>query len=159
MLQLTLLVLIGIANGAPILAENLLQRRLDHPIDFGVTFIDGRQLLGRSKTIRGFVAALVITAAGASLMGFPATLGALIGFGAMCGDLVSSFLKRRLGIPPSGMALGLDQIPEVLLPLLLVKSTFGLEWIQILKMTLLFLVFELLISRILFRMRIRKQPY
>lgn len=159
MLQLQLLVLIGIANGSPIVAEYLLKRRLDQPLDFGVTFFDGRPLLGRSKTIRGIVAALVITAASAPIMGYPAALGALIGLAAMGGDLISSFLKRRLGIPPSGMALGLDQIPEVLLPLVLVKPCFGLEWPEILKMALLFLVFELLISRILFRLRIRKQPY
>lgn len=159
MLQFQLLLLIGIANGAPILAENLLQRRWDHPIDFDVTLTDGRPVFGRSKTIRGLVAALATSTAGASIMGFPAPLGAVIGFGAMCGDLFSSFLKRRLGIPASGMALGLDQIPEVLLPLLLVKSNFALEWAEIVKLTLLFLVFELLISRILFRLRIRKQPY
>lgn len=159
MLQLQLLVLIGIANGSPILAEYLLQRRLDDPIDFGIAFVDGQPLLGRSKTIRGFVTALVITAAGASIIGIPAAVGALIGFGAMLGDLFSSFVKRRLGIPASGMALGLDQIPEVLLPLLFVQSRFELEATELLKMTLLFLVFELLISRLLFRLRIRKQPY
>jgi len=159
MIQFQLLLLIGIANGAPILAENVLQNRCNQPVDFNVTFIDGRRLLGGSKTIRGIVAALVAATAGALIMGLPAALGALIGFGAMSGDLLSSFVKRRLGVPASGMALGLDQIPEVALPLLIVRSSCGLEWEDILKLTILFLVFELFISRILFRLRIRKQPY
>ncbi len=159
MIQFQLLLLIGIANGAPILAENVLHRRLDYPIDCHLNFFDGRRLLGASKTIRGLVAALLTTTAGAAIMGLPAALGALVGIGAMCGDLISSFLKRRLGIPSSGMALGLDQIPEVMLPLLIVQPRCGLDWEDILKLTLLFLVFELFISRILFRLHLRKQPY
>ena len=35
----------------------------------------------------------------------------------MTGDLFSSFIKRRFGSAPSSQALGLDQIPESLLPL------------------------------------------
>lgn len=159
MIQLQLLVLIGIANGAPILAENMLHRRLDYPVDCHVTFVDGRRLLGSSKTIRGLLAALLTTTAGALSMGLPASLGAWIAVAAMSGDLMSSFIKRRLGIPASGMALGLDQIPEVMLPLLIVQSNYDLEWEDILKLTLLFLVFELFISRILFRLHLRKQPY
>jgi CDP-2,3-bis-(O-geranylgeranyl)-sn-glycerol synthase len=99
------------------------------------------------------------TGLASAAMGLTIESGVVIGVGAMTGDLLSSFLKRRLGIAPSGMALGLDQIPEVLLPLLLVKGQFALTYDEILKLSLLFLVFELLISRILFRLRIRKQPY
>lgn len=159
MLQFQLLFLVGLANGAPILAEYLLHRRLDYPIDFRAHFIDGRPLFGRSKTIRGIVAALVTATTGASIMGLPISLGAWIGFGAMAGDLLSSFFKRRLGIPASGMALGLDQIPEVLFPLLLVRPGLNLHLADILALTVLFVVIELLISRVLFRLRIRKQPY
>lgn len=159
MLQVQLLVLIGIANGAPILAENILKHRFGRPVDGDLLFIDGKPLLGRSKTIRGLCAALLMAGSGAWLMGFPLSTGLTIGLGAMCGDLLSSFVKRRLGIPSSGMALGLDQIPEVLLPLLLVRREMGLEASDLLAMTLLFFAFELVISRILFRLRIRKQPY
>ena len=49
--------------------------------------------------------------------------------GAMAGDLVSSFMKRRLRLKSEAQAVGLDQIPEVLLPLLLRKSRLGLSGI------------------------------
>lgn len=159
MLPFELLFLLGIANGAPILAENLLHRRFDHPVDFHARFFDGRRLFGPSKTIRGIFSAVLTTTMAAWFMGFPLSLGVWIGLGAMGGDLLSSFAKRRLGIPASGMALGLDQIPEGLVPLLLVRTVLGLSLTDILALTVLFAVLELLISRVLFRWHIRKQPY
>lgn len=159
MLSLQLLILVGIANGAPILADYLLQQRLATPLDCGSRFVDGRPLFGRSKTYRGIIAALTASGLASAAMGLSLASGVVIGAGAMTGDLLSSFLKRRLGIAPSGMALGLDQIPEVMLPLLLVQQRFALTYDEIFKMSLLFLVFELLVSKILFRLRIRKQPY
>src|SRR5262245_45390103 len=37
---------------------------------------------------------------------------------AMTGDLISSFVKRRMGLAPSDRVTGVDQIPESVLPLL-----------------------------------------
>ena len=47
--------------------------------------------------------------------GLPATVGTPLGGGAMLGDALSSFIKRRMGAAPSSRATGLDQIPEALL--------------------------------------------
>jgi CDP-2,3-bis-(O-geranylgeranyl)-sn-glycerol synthase len=136
-----------------------LKSRFNQPVDFDFLFLDGRPLFGRSKTLRGVVAAVLLTGAGAVLLGLPATVGLCVGAGAMAGDLFSSFVKRRLGIPASGMALGLDQVPEVLFPLLLVRSTVGLAAGEIVGLTIAFFVLELLLSRLLFRLHLRKQPY
>jgi CDP-2,3-bis-(O-geranylgeranyl)-sn-glycerol synthase len=57
------------------------------------------------------------------------------------------------------MALGLDQIPEALLPLLITQPVHRLGLVEMLEISLVFLVLELLLSRILFVLRIRKQPY
>jgi CDP-2,3-bis-(O-geranylgeranyl)-sn-glycerol synthase len=57
------------------------------------------------------------------------------------------------------MALGLDQIPESLLPLLVVQRQFDLEWMDIVQLTLAFMVLELVLSRIFYILQIRKQPY
>ena len=43
----------------------------------------------------------------------------------MAGDLLASFLKRRFGLKVHAQAIGLDQIPEALLPLLLNTSAGG----------------------------------
>jgi hypothetical protein len=69
------------------------------------------------------------------------------------------FLKRRLNLPPSSQALGLDQIPESLLPLLACIDPLDLTMYDIATSVVISLVGELLISRLLFRMHLRDQPY
>lgn len=154
-----LLLLLITANGAPILAHYLLGSRWDRPIDAGRAFIDGQLLLGPSKTWRGVLAALLITPLIAGMLSLPPSLGVIIAAMAMLGDLLSSFLKRRLRITPSGMALGLDQIPESLLPLLAVRAQFALGITDIILISLIFMALELVLSRILYRLNIRKRPY
>ena len=82
-----------------------------------------------------------------------------MGLLAMCGDLVSSFVKRRLGMSPSSRALGLDQIPEALIPLWVFREDFGLSWASLVYTVAAFFILELVLSRILFKLRVRKQPY
>jgi hypothetical protein len=50
------------------------------------------------------------------------TIGVVVGSMAMLGDLFSSFVKRRLNLPPSSRATFLDQVPESLFPLLASRS-------------------------------------
>jgi len=56
-----ILSLLVVANGAPIIARELLGERGDWPLVFGWLFCDGRPLLGPSKTIRGVVAVVGAT--------------------------------------------------------------------------------------------------
>ncbi|MEA3276396.1 MAG: CDP-archaeol synthase [Pseudomonadota bacterium] len=157
--KLQLLLLIIVANGTPILLDDLLGRRWAWPLDAGRVFADGRRLLGRSVTVRGVVVALVATAAVAVLSGHSAGAGLLIGLMAMLGDAGSSFVKRRLGLAPGDKALGLDQIPESLLPLLAVKGGYGLGWWDLALLVLAFVLFDILVSRILYRLHLRKRPH
>jgi hypothetical protein len=64
---LPLLLLIIIANGAPILIRWLLNDSFNLAIDFGQKLPDNNQLFGPSKTWRGLLAALLTTAAAAWL--------------------------------------------------------------------------------------------
>jgi hypothetical protein len=159
LLDSLLLLLIGIANAAPLFGHTLLRQRWAWPLDGGKRFFDGHRLLGNSKTIRGVVLALLITPVTALLLGLPPMAGVLIGSFAMIGDVLSSFTKRRLGLPPHSQALGLDQVPECLLPLLAVQPLFDLTMIEVLVMVAAFVVLELAISKVLYRLRLRDQPY
>ena len=78
---------------------------------------------------------------------------------AMAGDLFSSFVKRRLGLPPSSRALGLDQIPESLLPLLVCRQSLSLTALDIGLAVAIFFVGELGISRLLYKAHLRDEPY
>ncbi len=156
---LQLMVLLILANGTPVVAKRILGGRFAYPLDGGVTFFDGRPLFGRSKTIRGVVLALVVTAAGAPLIGLDWATGLIVGASAMAGDLASSFTKRRLGLAPHSQAMGLDQVPESLLPLLACWSRLDLGMLDIAVGVAVFFVGELMLSRLLFRLGIREHPY
>ena len=156
---LRLLLLLAVANAAPIVAKKLLGTRWSAPLDGGLRFVDGRPWLGASKTVRGLVAAVAATALAALLLGWPPTLGAAVGAWSMLGDALSSFVKRRLGVPPSGRATGIDQVPEALLPLLALRGELDLGWLQIAAVTLAFFALEIPLARLAFRLGLRDRPY
>jgi CDP-2,3-bis-(O-geranylgeranyl)-sn-glycerol synthase len=77
----------------------------------------------------------------------------------MAGDALASFFKRRLGLAPSGRAIGLDQVPESLLPLLAVQGLLGLSAAEILGITAAFFALEIPLARWAFRLGLRDRPY
>jgi len=158
-LSARLLLLLAVANTAPIVAKNVFGRRWDAPLDAGWRFVDGRPLLGPSKTVRGLVAAMAATAVAAALMGFSFGLGFVLGALAMLGDALSSFVKRRLNIASGGRATGIDQIPEALLPLLVVRGALGLSLPEVAAITLVFFVLEIPLARLFFRLGLRDRPH
>ena len=159
LLILKLVALLAVANGVPIFAGRLFGAYFNQPLDFEVSFVDGRPVFGRSKTIRGIVLSLVTTTALAPLLGFEWTWGLIVASIAMIGDLSSSFLKRRLSLPPSSRATGIDQIPECLLPTLAIRSTLGLGAFDVVSVVIIFFLGEVILSRLLFRWHIRNRPY
>lgn len=146
-------------NGAPIVAGKLLGQRWDHPVDGGAKAWDGRPWFGPSKTWRGLVAALLVGELVGLYLGFRFGIGFGVGGLAMLGDLLSSFSKRRLGFSSSSMALGLDQVPESLIPLLWLQAWISLDRLEVLALVLAFWAGEILLSRFLFKLHIRDQPY
>jgi CDP-2,3-bis-(O-geranylgeranyl)-sn-glycerol synthase len=158
-LLVQLLTLLAVANGTPVIAAKLLGKDSALPLDGGVTLSDGKPLFGSSKTIRGVILSVAITAAAAPLIGLGWEVGCVVAAGAMIGDLFSSFLKRRLGMSSSSKFTGLDQIPEALLPLLASMALLPLKPLSVALGTLLFFVGALLFSRVFFKMNIRDRPY
>jgi CDP-archaeol synthase len=154
-----LLMLLAIANGTPVVVKRLLGDVLAYPLDGGKRFLDDRPLFGPSKTIRGVATSIVATAGFAPLLGTAFTTGLLIGLGAMAGDLLSSFVKRRVGYPSSSQAMGIDQIPEALLPAVVCRDLLGLSPVDIALVVAVFFVGEIVLSRILFKLHVREQPY
>jgi CDP-diglyceride synthetase len=156
---LQLLILLAAANGTPVIAKKLLDSRWSYPIDGGSKFADGQPLLGSSKTIRGLLLSVLVTSAVAPLIGLDVKIGFLVGSVAMAGDLFSSFLKRRMRLRASSRATGLDQIPESLFPLLVCRKTLALTAPDIVVIVALFFIGEVLLSRLLYKLRLRDRPY
>jgi CDP-archaeol synthase len=158
-LLMSILLLLGVANGSPIVAANLLKERFSWPLDGGRKLADGQPVFGSSKTIRGVVASICSTTIAALVVGFDWTLGIGVAVTAMAGDLFSSFLKRRLRLKPQAQAFGLDQLPEALLPLLFIQDSLSLSWSEIVVLLTAFLSLQLVLSRLLFRLGVRDRPY
>jgi hypothetical protein len=158
-LVLELLILLAVANGTPVVAKRLFGGAFAQPLDGGALFADGRPWFGPSKTIRGVVLATLATAAAAGVLGLGWKVGALLGGVAMAGDLLASFIKRRLGLAPSSQAVGLDQIPESLLPMLAGRLFMPVTGLDIAVTTLLFFVGEVILSRLLYKWHVRDRPY
>ena len=108
------------------------------PMDLGRNWSDGRRILGPSKSWSGFLfagfaampfcllEAWLILLAPPNLQLVPVLapsvaaavpLAAILTFGAMGGDALGSFVKRRLGRESGARTLLLDQLPFVLVPI------------------------------------------
>jgi CDP-2,3-bis-(O-geranylgeranyl)-sn-glycerol synthase len=159
LLILKLLFLLLVANGAPVLAARVLGRHLSIPLDGGAKLADGRPLFGPSKTLRGVVLAVGSATACAPLLGLDWAVGAVVGIAAMAGDLFSSFVKRRMGLPSSGKATGLDQVPEALLPLLACSFMLDLGALDIIAGALMFFLADVILSIVFFRLGVRDRPH
>lgn len=138
-------------------------------MDFGRSWYDGRRVLGDSKTWSGFIAGTVggtlialleawlilhappnlqLVPAYASSVAAAVPVALLLGGGALTGDAVGSFIKRRLGYGSGARVFGLDQLPFVLLPIgigllaypsVFVTTFFSLEallWVLVLTLGL-----------------------
>lgn len=101
------------ANAAPVILGGGL------PLDTGRKFLDGKPIFGSHKTVRGFFSGLVI----GTLVGFfqqftsvtkqSALLGFTLSCGALVGDLIDSFIKRRLDLHPGSPVPLADQLDFV----------------------------------------------
>jgi CDP-2,3-bis-(O-geranylgeranyl)-sn-glycerol synthase len=121
------------ANMAPVFAMKLFPN-WNARIDGGRKWKDGKPILGPGKTWRGLVAGCVLGAATAVLLSLrpgtwnlsnfgyslaggsihgPLILGFALGFGAIVGDAVKSFFKRRTGREGGAPWVPFDQLDFV----------------------------------------------
>ncbi|MFX1518467.1 MAG: CDP-2,3-bis-(O-geranylgeranyl)-sn-glycerol synthase [Promethearchaeota archaeon] len=119
------------ANGLPVIFGG------GPPLDFGKT-INGKRIFGDGKTIRGFFGGVLSgTLVGLTLfyvgpilnqsipesqglidLSFNPIAGVLLSVGALTGDLIGSFIKRRLDLKRGAPAPILDQITFLIFALL-----------------------------------------
>jgi CDP-2,3-bis-(O-geranylgeranyl)-sn-glycerol synthase len=136
------------------------------PLDGGRCLGDGRRIFGDGKTIRGFVAGLAAGTIVGVLQGVVKgpllhylSLGFLLALGALLGDLMGSFTKRRLGIERGGALPGLDQLGFVIVALLLASPVEVPSWQVMLAMLLITPALHLATNFIGYKLKLKSRPY
>jgi len=104
-------------------------------LDGGKSCFDGQRILGAHKTVRGLfsgiVAGSIVGLAESSVDNRLLLGGFMIALGAVLGDLLGAFFKRRLRIKPGDPLPIVDQLDFVLGGLLLGQVFFHMNWISV----------------------------
>lgn len=152
-----------IANATPVIGGG------GRPIDGGKDFRDGRRILGDSKTIRGFIVGVffgtltgtvqflaepylrpvlelfvTITPEMDYVFSVSIPVAFLLSIGALTGDVVGSFIKRRVNLKSGDPSPFLDQVgfiimalifafpllvPSPIFVMILILTTLGIHWL------------------------------
>lgn len=140
-------------------------------LDFGKNFIDGKPWLGSGKTVQGTVLSLLAGIASAALI--EATipgitheltpryldLGILLCAGTHVGDLVASFIKRRLGLQSGKEVLLLDQLDFVAGAVVLGAIVYTPTLMEIGIIAIVTLMAHRLANWTAFQLRLKKVPW
>lgn len=172
LIQIFLLLLpAGFANMAPVFFKKV--NILNYPVDLGIKY-RGYDLFGKNKTYRGFlfgilVSIIIVYIQKIIYQVYPSIskffiidysainiflLGFLLGFGALFGDLIESFFKRRLNIKPGRPWIPFDQIDWILGSLIFVNFYIKIPLVLFILALLLFAGLHFLIRLIGFKLKI-----
>ncbi len=105
-----------IANATPVVLSG------GGALDRGRNWIDGKPLFGDHKTLRGTVSGLAAGFLIGLAQGRPFR-AALLSIGAIGGDLMVSFFKRRMNLKPGALLPIADQMGFIILAVILVGLT------------------------------------
>lgn len=136
------------------------------PLDKGKVFIDGRRILGDGKTIEGLIVGLyfgfVVSFSYTIVFGHYVLALQLLAssLGALLGDIIGSFIKRRIGIPRGGRALILDQLDFYLgANALLLITGFKINVWVFLVGAVIVLVLHVITNRIAYMLGLKNVPW
>ena len=164
-----------VANMAPVIVKKINMFTL--PLDRGKKWKDGKPLFGSHKTWRGLIAATLFGAVifsiqqrlyvypfwqSISIVDYPqqpALLGVFLGLGAILGDLVKSFFKRRRNIASGKSWIPFDQLDFVIGVLVLSSVIYVPTWWVWVIALLISPLLHILINHIAFYLHIRKEKW
>ncbi len=142
-----------ISNMAPVIFGG------GRPIDLGKRWFDGRPIFGSHKTIRGLISAWVAGWLTGLAIGAP-RYGLLVGIVASLGDLLGSFAKRRMGIPPGEKApLLIDQLDFILPSAIIAYITLSVSIAEILIAILITPILHILTNTIAYLLGLKPHPW
>lgn len=114
----------AVGNATPVFLNKIpVIKRWNTPLDLGKSW-RGRRILGNNKRLRGIVFGTLVAGISAVIISRlnantvvtlePFWVGCLLGFGALLGDAIESFIKRQRGLKPGYMWFPFDQIDYII---------------------------------------------
>jgi len=157
------------ANMAPVIVKNRF-KKIAVPLDLG------KGIFGNNKTYRGLIFGILFAIViayfqfllyrfgvfkGLSFVDYSnwLLLGALMGCGALFGDLVESFIKRRLNIGPGQRFIPWDQVDFVIGALVFVGFVVVLDWKKVLVIILVSVLGHILVNHAAYYLGVRKEKW
>jgi CDP-2,3-bis-(O-geranylgeranyl)-sn-glycerol synthase len=142
------------------------------PIDMGRSFL-GKRILGDGKTIQGsiagisfglFIGAMQILGQGAlppelQLMEMTLPIVLLLSLGAIIGDIIGSFIKRRLNVERGAPVPLLDQLDFLIMALMLGALAVSLSWVTVIILVALTPPIHWIANNIGYLIKVKKQPW
>ncbi len=153
-----ILLILGVSNFLPILGRWLMGERMAAPVDLGIRWLDGRPVFGPHKTWRGLILSIAGAGIFSNLTGIGLAPGMKLAAISMGGDLLSSFIKRRRGLRSGASVPLIDQGLESMFSLAILRTELCLTWIEVFLLTGLFILFDIILSPILYRLGVRRNP-
>jgi CDP-2,3-bis-(O-geranylgeranyl)-sn-glycerol synthase len=167
-----------IANAVPVICGG------GRPIDGGAMFRDGSRWLGDGKTVRGFFVGVIFgTLVGVAQYLLAPTLRPLLGLfvtvtpemdyvlsmqiqaaflmslGALTGDLIGSFVKRRVGLPSGASSPVLDQIGFIIMALIFAAPVLQPEGVYVTVLVLTTLAIHWISNALGYLLGLKKNPW
>jgi CDP-2,3-bis-(O-geranylgeranyl)-sn-glycerol synthase len=158
----------GVANMVPVISHKIpWLGAWDTPLDLGRKW-RGKRLLGDNKTWRGVVAGTLAGGITAKIVAYFAPnavvtkyvflTGCVLGLGALLGDAVESFFKRRLNIPAGHTWFPFDQTDYIIGGLIAVTPLVILPLWAIWTILVIYFGLHLLVVYVFYLWGIRDKP-
>ena len=161
------------ANMAPIIVKNAFNN-LKIPIDFNKK-INNKPIFGKNKTFRGLIFGIIFAVITAFIQFLLyrnnifanisidysnwMLIGFLMGFGAIFGDLIESFVKRRINYKPGKSFVPFDQLDFVVGALIFIYPIIMLSLNKIIIILLLSFVLHITVNHLAFYTGMRKKKW
>lgn len=168
----------GLANATPVFAKRVsFLKKLDYPIDFYKTY-KGIRIFGDHKTMRGLITGIIVAILTAGIqmaiynnspelrnaLGFDFSsinffvYGFLAGFGALIGDAIKSFFKRRVNIKPGATWFPFDQIDYIIGGIVFLIPLIRLSFLDYLATFIVWFAMHLISTYIGFLLKLKDKP-
>ncbi len=161
------------ANMAPVIVKKV--NLFVFPIDFSKK-INNKPIFGRNKTFRGLIFGVIFSIIvayaqfllygveffkGISFIDYNNWLlfGFLMGFGALTGDLIKSFFKRRLGLKPGARFVPFDQMDFVIGAFIFIIPVFKAALSILVVSLLLSFALDIMVNHLAFYLKIRNEKW